>query len=816
MLLISCAAAAAAACGGSTAVETVVGPDSVRCQTALSGQPTTIAPDGGSATVSVSAGRDCTWSASTDASWMQLGTTSGQGDGTISVTVARNEVASPRSGAVVVNDQRLTISQEPRPCAFELRASNPRLSSAGGRSTITVDTLTGCGWTAASSAAWLRIMTASGSGGATVEVEALPNDGGFREAFVTIGGQRLSIVQEGADGPGATACTASLSPTTINAAAAGGTHTVTVTSPASCDWMATSSATWLTFASPASGRGAAALTLTVARNLGAARSATVSLGSQTATVNQAAAPVCTVTIDPSSQGFGAAGGEGRVRVTTQDGCDWTATGGASWIQIASNRGTGSGDARYTVSANTATTSRSATLSIGGQSHRVTQQAAAPACTYSLDPGSRAFGAAGGDGTVTVNTQAGCQWSASGGPGWVAVSGGQGTGPGQFTYSVQANAGTAGRSGSISVAGQSHAITQEGAPAPTCTYALQPGSRNFAAGGGSGQIDVSTQAGCNWSSSSSVGWVSVSGSGTGPGQVTYTVETNTATAGRSGSITIGGQTHAITQDAAAPTCTYAVQPSSRNIGASGGPGQFDVQTAAGCAWSVSGGAEWVAVGTSSGNGPGQVSYNVQQNSNTSSRSVTLSVNGQPHTIIQEAAAPVCTYSVQPASQNFASGGGSGRFSVVTQAGCAWSVSGGASWATPAVSSGAGPGDVTYTVQANTATSARQTTITVNGQSHSVTQDAAPPPPPQPCSFAIDSSSAQFSAVGGQGTVRVTTASTCTWSASSPVSWITLSSPGGTGPGEVRYTVAPNSDDDEREATITIAGQSHRVRQEGDDN
>lgn len=659
---------------------------------------------------------------------MQLSATSGQGAATLAVSVARNDLPAARSGAVAVNDQRFTISQEPRPCTYELRASTTSLSSGGGRGSIAVETLSGCAWTAASSAAWLHVLTPSGSGSGSVAFEAVPNSGDAREASIAIAGQSVTIGQSGAsqpDNPGGPSCSVTLTPTTITAVAAGGTHTVTLGATPSCDWTASASAPWLTFA-PRSGRGSATITLTVARNTGLARSATLSAGNQFTTVNQAAAPVCTVTIDPASASFTAVGGEGRVRVTTQDGCEWTAAGGAAWTQITNGRGTGSGEARYLVIANTTTSARSTTLTIGGQSHSVTQQAAVPACTYSIDPQSRTFAAAGGDGSVTVSTQAGCAWTASGAPTWITVNGGQGTGPGQFSYTVQANAGTSARSGGI---------------------------------------------------------------------------------------TVGGQTHAVTQDAAAPTCTYSLQPGSQNFSAAGGEGRVTVMTQPGCTWSASSGAPWATVSTPTGTGQADVVYNVQANSTTSTRSTTISVGGQAHTVTQDAAAPTCTYSVQPTSQNFAAGGGSGQFNVVTQAGCSWSAASAASWATVTTPGGTGPGAVSYTVQPNSATTARQTTIAVNGAAHGVTQDAAQPPPV--CSYSIDSTSRQFSASGGEGVVRVTTGPSCAWSASSPVSWITMGSSGGTGSGEVRYTVAPNSDDD-RQATLTIAGQSHLVEQdEGDE-
>ena len=125
--------------------------------------------------MSVNAARDCTWTAASEASWMQLNATSGQGNATIAVTVARNDVPAARTGAVVVNNQRITVAQEARPCTYELRAAPQSLSSDPGAGNITIQTLDGCAWTAVSSAGWLRVLTASGTGPATVPFEVAAN-----------------------------------------------------------------------------------------------------------------------------------------------------------------------------------------------------------------------------------------------------------------------------------------------------------------------------------------------------------------------------------------------------------------------------------------------------------------------------------------------------------------------------------------------------------------------------------------------------------------------------------------------------------------
>src|SRR5205085_1696017 len=58
------------------------------------------------------------------------------------------------------------------------------------------------------------------------------------------------------------------------------------------------------------------------------------------------------------------------------------------------------------------------------------------CTYSITPTSATFEREGGTGTVVVNTQAGCAWTARARVNWLSINApASGTGPGTVTYSV---------------------------------------------------------------------------------------------------------------------------------------------------------------------------------------------------------------------------------------------------------------------------------------------------------------------------------------------------------------------------------------------
>jgi hypothetical protein len=83
-------------------------------------------------------------------------------------------------------------------------------------------------------------------------------------------------------------------------------------------------------------------------------------------------------------------------------------------------------------------------------------------------------------------------------------------------------------------------------APSCTYTISPSSASFPASGGSGNVLVTTQAGCNWGTSAAASWVTVnSGSGTGNGTMSYTISSNTGTT-RVSSLTVAGNVFTITE------------------------------------------------------------------------------------------------------------------------------------------------------------------------------------------------------------------------------------------------------------------------------
>ena len=258
---------------------------------------------------------------------------------------------------------------------------------------------------------------------------------------------------------------------------------------------------------------------------------------------------------------------------------------------------------------------------------------------------------------------------------------------------------------------------------------------------------------------------------------------------------------------ANACNYSISPTSQNFTTTGGAGAISVTTTAGCAWTASTNDSFITINTPSGSGPGNANFSVAPNSTTATRTGTIFIAGQSFTVTQTGQS--CNYSISPTSQSLSASAGSGSINVTTGNGCGWTANSNANWLSITNgATGSGNGTVSFSAQANTSASGRQGTLTVAGQTFTVNQAG------QSCNYSISPQSQNFSASGGLGTVNVTTDSGCNWTATSNVSWLTVNSGAtGTGNGAVGFGVQPHSATTQRQGTITIAGQTFTVTQNG---
>jgi len=150
-----------------------------------------------------------------------------------------------------------------------------------GQFTITTNSPS-CTWTAQSMDSWIQINSSGGLGTGPVQFTVDPNTGGPRTGVIRAGGQDVQIVQAG--------CSYTITtPSQVNFPATGGSGTFDVNTTSDCPWTPQASDYCMVSVSGGtSGNGT--VNFTVSANHGVARTAVISVGGQTVTLTQAAAP----------------------------------------------------------------------------------------------------------------------------------------------------------------------------------------------------------------------------------------------------------------------------------------------------------------------------------------------------------------------------------------------------------------------------------------------------------------------------------------------------------------------------------------------
>jgi hypothetical protein len=695
----------AIACG--SASQSVTAPGGLKCAVSASAETTSFGAAGGNGTVRIATNRECGWSLSSSGSWIQLnGSRGGQGDAQVGFTVSANAAPAARTGAIMVGDQQVSISQAAGACTFGVSPLSAKVASGGDRRTIDVSASSPqCAWTARSEREWLVVVEgASGTGSGKVVYEARSTAGPTRAGTIIVAGQSVTITQ----GSG---CSTALSPSAHSIGASGGAGAVSVAAGPGCAWTASGDVPWISITAGASGSGPGTIGFSVGAWNGPTRGGAIRVGDQVVTVTQTAG--CSFSISPHEQSVPAAGGSGTVSVSTVDGCAWSASSQSAWISIVSGAGgSGAGQVSFDVLANSGP-ARNGTLTIAGQAFTVRQSSG---CALTIQPQSQSFGPEEASGTIDVGGGTGCAWTADSSQGWVRVtSGASGSGSGTVRFTVERNDGAA-RSASILVAGHVFAV-QQGAAA--CSYSLDSSGSTFGPEGGTSSIRLTTGPACQWTAMPSEPWVELTSpaSGTGAATVGFKVGANKEAA-RSATLTIAGVVHTISQAGAA--CSYSIDPTGQSFVSAGGTGAVTVNTAPACEWTAQEPSEdWVALTSPDrGAGPGSVSFSVQQNMGPD-RTATITVAGQLFGVQQSNG---CTFALSAPGQDFAADGGTGSFSLDAADGCAWAAVSGAEWITiTAGGSGSGDGIIEFSVAANPG-DARSGVIAVGGQTFTVTQRA----------------------------------------------------------------------------------------------
>lgn len=170
------------------------------------------------------------------------------------------------------------------------------------------------------------------------------------------------------------------------------------------------------------------------------------------------------------------------------------------------------------------------------------------CGYSLSPGSAFFTASGGGGSIALAAGNGCAWTAVSNVGWITLTSADGgTGSDPVSYQVRENFTGIPRIGTMTVAGQTFTVLQDGG-LEACSYVVAPMSAPVASSGGTGSFNVFSDAQCAWLASPNVAWITITSGqmGIGNGGVNYSVAPNQSGQPRKGRITVGGRVFTVKQ------------------------------------------------------------------------------------------------------------------------------------------------------------------------------------------------------------------------------------------------------------------------------
>lgn len=592
------------------------------------------------------------------------------------------------------------------PSAYALTVSptTKTMLGDGGNETITVTSPTGCAWTATSNTNWLTITSgASGTGNGAVGYTVAANDTGTpRTATLNVGNTTFAVTQ-GIINPVPTLT--SISPSAAVAGSAAFTLTVTGTNFVNGSvvrWGGSDrtttfvSATQLTAAIPATD-----IALAGTPNV------TVFNPPSGGGVSNALPFTITGTIDLAlgKRHFGdfTDGVEGSYELRVENIGTAPTTGVITVTDTLPNGlsfASFSGDSPWSCAAagQTVTCTRStalaaknttyiylrvnvgpaavpsvtntATVATDGDANATNNMASDPTkvnCGYRLRPTKgQYFDAAGGSGTIQIETLSICAWTATTTDNWITINGANtGTGNGSVNFTVAANTDAAARRGVVSISGTNFTVIQSGTSvvcrvtplaasgqvvngsldATDCTSLNQGGSyadRYSFSGVAGQQIDLRAEALGFFPKLALFDQNGVLIAAHDSATTSQRIARLTRTLEASGtySIEVAGSfaqnAYTLSLNSVLPGCSFAVTPATQSFELSGGNGMFAVTSTSGCEWRASTLARWITLAAnSSGSSDGTVNFTVAPNTG-GKRTGTIFVGGQSVTITQAGA------------------------------------------------------------------------------------------------------------------------------------------------------------------------------------
>jgi len=671
-----------------------------------------------SGTASVGVTSNVAWTAASNATtWCTVTPASGNNNGTLTVNYTANTSTSTRTATVSVSGGGITrtyvLTQAGSTPTASLSLSSATGSAGAATGTASVGVTSNVAWTAASNAtSWCTVTPASGSNNGTLTVNYTANTStSTRTATVTVSGggiTRTYVLTQAGSTPTASL---TLSASEGSAGAASGTASVGATSNVA--WTAASNATSWCTVTPASGSNNGTLTVNYTANTSTStRTATVTVSgggiTRTYVLTQAGStPTASLTLSAATGNAGAATGTASVGVTSN--VAWTAVSNAtSWCTVTPASGSNNGTLTINYTANTSTSSRTATVTVSGgnitRAYVLTQAGvAAPTCSDGIQNGNETGVDCGGScpacGSCTqiiveIRTDQypnEINWNIKNQGGTIVASAGNysashtlNTHPhclpsGCYTLNLTDGYGD----GILSpgyykiTQGQTTLVNNEvygssktvnfcvGSITPTSNLTLSTDAGTVGTAAGTASVGVTSNV--TWTAvSNATSWCTVTpASGSINGTLTVNYIANTSTSSRTATVTVSGggitKTYVLTQTGSTPTASLSLSAATGSAGAAAGTASVGVTS--NVAWTAAtNAATWCTVSPASGSNNGTLSVNYTANSSTVSRSATVTVSGgnitRTYVLTQSGiAAPTCSDGIQNGNETGVDCGGS---------------------------------------------------------------------------------------------------------------------------------------------------------------
>ncbi len=148
--------------------------------------------------INVTTDDGCFWSAERHADWVRLSVDGVTGSGRTIAIVSANDGPS-RTGTLLVAGHTVTLSQQGSDCSYAVAPTEVFFPNEGGLGEVTVDTTSGCDWTASTAAPWIEIADpagGSGSGGVAYSV-AFNGSDTVRQGALMVAGTTVYVNQPG-------------------------------------------------------------------------------------------------------------------------------------------------------------------------------------------------------------------------------------------------------------------------------------------------------------------------------------------------------------------------------------------------------------------------------------------------------------------------------------------------------------------------------------------------------------------------------------------------------------------------------------------